>query len=357
MDFYSNDNRDKKMNGIKKYIEKVVNSENLSEEEAVRAFQIIMNGGATPSEMGAFLVGLRMKGETIEEITGAATVMRAKSEKIIAPQGAIDTCGTGGDASGSFNISTAVAFVVAACGVPVAKHGNKAVSSLSGSSDVLKELGVNVDADKNIIQKCLDEAGICFMPAPKFHMAMRHVAPIRKELGIRTIFNVLGPLSSPAEAKFQLLGVYSKALVEPLAHVLGKLGVEKAWVVHGSDGLDELTITGKSYVAELDGGNLRTFEINPQDFDIEIVPPEDLEGGDVNRNAQEMKAVLNKRGSKAYRDIVLLNAAACLVVVGKAADLKSGIAMAAEAIDSGKANEKLMELVAVSNEYVAKMGD
>jgi anthranilate phosphoribosyltransferase len=354
-----------KMNGIKKYIEKVVNYENLSEDEAERVFQIIMNGGATPAEIAAFLVGLRMKGEVIDEIAGAAIVMRAKAEKINAPKNTLDTCGTGGktlkfkqqiepltsDAgkTGTLNISTAVAFVVAACGVPVAKHGNRAASSLSGSADVLKELGVNVEADKKIMERSLKEAGICFMMAPKFHTAMRHVAPIRKELGIRTIFNVLGPLSNPAGAKYQLLGVYSKKLVEPVAHVLHRLGVERAWVVHGSDGMDELTTTGKSFVAELRDGVVTTFNINPKDFGIKKVKIDDLKGGNPNVNAQYMKIMLQGKGNQAYRDIVLLNAAASLVVAGKVTDLKDGLKMAAEAIDSGKANEVLLKLVEISN--------
>ncbi|MCE3232610.1 MAG: trpD [Rickettsiaceae bacterium] len=356
------------MNGIKKYIEQVVNYQNLTEEDSARAFQIIMNGGANPSEIAAFLVALRMKGETIDEIVGAATVMRQKAEKISVPVGAIDTCGTGGKSlnftkkheplspnagkAGTFNVSTTVAFVVAACGVPVAKHGNKAASSLSGSADVLRELGVNVDADTSLMEQALSEAGICFMMAPKFHTAMRHVAPVRRELGIRTIFNILGPLSNPAAAKYQLMGVYSQELVEPLAHVLARLGVARAWVVHGEDGIDEITITGKTFVAELNDGNVRTFEIDPEGFGIELVEIDELRGGDANANAQQMKAILRGKGNAAYRSMVLLNAAAALVVAEKAADLKAGIELAEEAIDSGRANEVLQQLVAISSQVV-----
>lgn len=337
------------MTEIKKYIEKLVDFEDLTEDEAIRAFQIIMKGGATPVQISAFLVGLRMKGESIDEITAAAKVMRAKAEKFKAPKNALDTCGTGGDNSGSFNISTAVAFVVAGCGVPVAKHGNKAISSKSGSADVLTMLGVNIDAEKEIMEKALREANICFMMAAKFHCGMRHVAPIRTELGIRTIFNALGPLSNPADAKFQLLGVYSEKLVEPLARVLKKLGLERAWVVHGSDGMDEITTTGKTFVAELKGGRVRKFEINPEDYGFNIAKIVDLEGGDANANAQYLKGILMNYGNEAYRDIVVLNSAAALLVAGVANNLQQGIEMAEKSLKSGAANEALLSLVAITN--------
>ncbi len=243
----------------------LADGKNLSHDMAVRAFQIIMNGGATPAQMGAFLMGLRMKGETVEEITAGATAMRVKAQHIKAPPGAIDTCGTGGDARGTYNISTAVAFVLAACGVPVAKHGNRSVSSQSGSADVLKVLGVKVDAEIPVLERCLAECGICFLMAPKFHPAMRHVAPVRQELAMRTVFNLLGPLSNPAAPSYQLLGVYDAAWVEPLAHVLKELGTKAAWVVHGSDGLDELTLSGASTVAELKDGAVRCFEVTPEE--------------------------------------------------------------------------------------------
>jgi anthranilate phosphoribosyltransferase len=357
------------MAGIKEYIEKVVHFKNLTEDEASRVFQIIMNDGAVPAEVAAFLIGLKMKGETIDEIVGGAKVLRMKAGKINAPDGTLDTCGTGGkvlrlqkDAVNAtdddaekiytFNISTTVAFVLAACGVPVAKHGNRAVSSLSGSADVLKELGVNIDADPKLMERVLNEIGICFMMAPKFHTAMRHVAPVRKDISVRTIFNILGPLSNPADAKYQLLGVYDKKLVEPLAHVLGHLGVLRAWVVHGEDGMDELTTTGKSFVAELKDGKVTTFEVHPEELGLELVGLEQLRGGNAMVNAQHMRAVLKGGGDKYYRDIVLLNAAASLVVVGKVEDLQAGIAMAAEVLDSGKANDILQGLVAISNEDV-----
>lgn len=337
------------MNEISKLIEKIAHRENLTEQESSRAFQIIMMGGATPAQMGAFLIGMRVKGETVAELTGAALTMRAKSGKINAPEDALDTCGTGGDQSGSYNISTAVAFVVAACGVPVAKHGNRAISSRSGSADVLSMLGVNIEAEKDVMERALSKANICFMMAPKFHTAMRHVAPVRKELGVRTIFNILGPLANPASTKYQLLGVFSKDLIEPLAQVLKNLGSERAWVVHGSDGLDELTTTGISYVAELNKGKVRTFEITPEDAGLERVSREDLMGGDANYNAKELKRVLKGEGNKAYTDIVLLNAAASLIVAGKVKNIKNGVKMAREAIDSGKANEALLKLVEVTN--------
>jgi anthranilate phosphoribosyltransferase len=339
----------KKMNEIKKYIAKLVNFEDLTEDEAIRAFQIIMSGGATPAQISAVLIALRMKGETIDEITAAARVMRAKAEKFNAPKNALDTCGTGGDSSGSFNISTTVAFVVAGCKVPVAKHGNKAISSKSGSADVLTTLGVNINAEKEVMEKALKEANICFMMATKFHSGMRHIAPVRGELGIRTIFNVLGPLSNPADAKFQLLGVYSEKLVEPLARVLKKLGLERAWVVHGSDGMDEITTTVKTFVAELKGGRVRKFEINPEDYGIKKVKIEDLRGGDANANAQYLKGILMNYGNEAYRDIVVLNSAAALVVAGVVKNLQQGIEMAEKSLKSGAANEALLNLIAITN--------
>lgn len=337
------------MSEIKTYIAKTVEGRDLTEDEAVRAFQIIMKGGATPAQISALLVALRMKGEAIDEIVGAAKVMRAKADKFNAPENAIDTCGTGGDGKGSYNISTAVAFVVAGAGVPVAKHGNKAVSSMSGSADVLAHLGVKIDAEKEVMERALCEAGIGFMMAPKFHSAMRHVAPVRQELAIRTIFNVLGPLSNPASTKYQLMGVYSEKLVKPVAKVLQRLGVERAWVVHGSDGMDELTTTGISYVAELKGGKIKSFEITPEKAGLEQADPEDLEGGDAFENAKQLREILLGKGIKAYRDIVLLNAGACLVVAGKAKNIKQGVSLAADAVDSGAANEALLKLVEVSN--------
>lgn len=336
------------MSELKKYLEKIIDRQNLSREEATRAFQIIMLGGANPTEIAAFIVALRMKGETVDEITGAALVMRSKAGKIQAPLHALDTCGTGGDSSGTFNISTAVAFVVAGCGVPVAKHGNRAVSSKSGSADVLSYLGVNLEIPIEQVEACLKEIGICFMMAPKFHLAMRHVAPIRHELGVRTIFNLLGPVSNPANTEYQLLGVYSDKWTEPLAHVLRELGSQHAWVVHGSDGLDELTTTGPSQVTELKDGVIRTFTLTPEDAGLSRANADDLSGGDVSYNARELTRTLQgKQG--AHRDIILLNAAASLLVAGKVNDLRAGVTMAASAIDQGRALQKLDKLIEVTN--------
>jgi anthranilate phosphoribosyltransferase len=336
------------MSEITKYLNLLADKHNLSEDEASRAFQIVMLGGATPAQIAALLMGLRIKGETIEEITGAALAMRARSGKISAPLDTLDTCGTGGDNQGTLNVSTAVAFVIAGCGIPVAKHGNRAISSASGSADVLTALGVNINADDNLVEQSLREAHICFMMAPKFHTAMRHVAPIRTEMGIRTAFNLLGPLCSPAASNHHLLGVYSQHWVEPLAKVLAKLGSKSAWVVHGADGMDELTITGPSHVAELKDGVVRCFEINPGDAGLPIGKIEDLQGDDAHYNARKMLDLLH--GYKgAYRDIVLLNSAAALIVMSAATDLASGVSLAANAIDSGKALEALHRLVEISN--------
>lgn len=321
----------------------------LPRDVAERAFQIIMNGGATPAQMAAFLMGLRINGETIDEITAGATVLRAKMKTINAPAGTIDTCGTGGDSRGTYNISTATAFVMAACGVPVAKHGNRSVSSKSGSADVLEALGINVAMEPEQAERCLHECGITFLMAPKFHSAMRHVAPIRQELGLRTIFNMLGPLSNPAKPHFQLLGVYSKDLLEPFAHVLQQLGVEAAWVVHGHDGLDELTLTGTSFVAELKNGSIRTFEVTPAEAGLPSAMLEDLKGGDASVNAEAMRTALSGIENP-YRNAVVYNAAAGLVIAGKAADLKQGATLAAAAIDNGEAFKVLQKLVLISHE-------
>jgi anthranilate phosphoribosyltransferase len=311
----------------------------------------MMSGNATPSQLGGFLMGLRVRGETVEEITGAVRAMRAKMTGIEAPPGAIDTCGTGGDQSGSWNISTGAALVAAAAGVPVAKHGNRAMSSKTGTADVLQALGVNIEADMSLVKKALWEAGICLMLAPRHHSAMRHVGPTRVELGTRTIFNLMGPLSNPAGARRQLIGVFSRDWLETLAEVLGRLGTERAWVVHGSDGMDEITTTGPTHVAELKDGKVRRFEISPEDIGLRRANPADLKGGDSATNARALTELLE--GAKgAYRDVVLFNAAAALMVAGKAADLKAGKALAETAIDSGKARAVLAKLVAVTNEAV-----
>jgi anthranilate phosphoribosyltransferase len=340
------------MNNFSDFIKKVSLGESLTEEEAGRAFQIIMMGGATPAQMAGLLIALKMKGETTDELTGAARAIRAKCGRIKAPENALDTCGTGGDDSGSYNISTAVAFVVAACGVPVAKHGNRAVSSKSGSADVLKLLGVNVEAEPHVMERALVEANICFLMAPKFHTAMRHVAPVRAELGVRTTFNLLGPLANPASTQYQLLGVYKDTLVEPLANVLNRLGTKRAWVVHGSDGMDEITTNGTSFVASLDEGEVTTFTLNPEDYGIPLAEKEDLMGGDATYNATALREVISGKGEEAYRHIVVLNAAASLVVAGKASNINDGLALANEALDSGKAREAMEALISISNSEI-----
>jgi anthranilate phosphoribosyltransferase len=324
----------------------------LTAEQAELAFDAMMSGNATPSQMGGFLMALRVRGETVEEITGAVRAMRAKMTPVEAPLGAIDTCGTGGDGVGTWNISTAASFVVAACGVPVAKHGNRGLSSKSGAADVLTALGVNVEADMALVKQALWEANICFMMAPRHHSAMRHVGPTRVELGTRTIFNLMGPLSNPAGAKRQLAGAFSRAWIVPMAEVLSRLGSEQAWVVHGSDGIDELTTTGPSYVAELKGGKVTTYEINPEDAGLKRAGASDLRGGDPATNALALTALLDGHLGP-YRDIVLLNSAATLIVAGKVLTLREGVEMAAEAIDSGAARAKLAKLIAITNSKVA----
>ena len=322
---------------------------NLPREQAVRAFQVLMNGGATPAQMAALLMGLRLKGETVDEITAGAVVMRAKATRIHTPAGCIDTCGTGGDAKGSVNISTAVAFVLAACGLPVAKHGNRSVTSQSGSADVLAALGVKIDAEVAVLERCLRECNIAFLMAPRFHPAMRHVAPIRQELGIRSIFNLLGPLSNPAAPAFQLLGVYHASLLLPMAEALRELGTQAAWVVCGADGFDELSISGPSHVACLKDGQITQFEITPQQAGLPQHPAEALKGGDAEHNAQALRHALSGMESP-HRDAVLLNAAAGLVIAGKADDLAHGVAQAREAIDSGRAHSLLQKLILLSHE-------
>jgi anthranilate phosphoribosyltransferase len=332
---------------LKSLLATVAAGRSLSESEAEAAFDIIMSGDATPSQMGGFLMALRVRGETVDEITGAARIMRAKAVHIDAPPGAIDTCGTGGDASGSFNISTASALVVAGCGVPVAKHGNRALSSKSGSADVLTALGVNIDAELAVVRACLWEIGIGFLMAPRHHSATRHVAPTRVELGTRTIFNLLGPLSSPALARRQLVGVFAPQWVKPMAEVLGRLGGERAWVVHG-DGLDELTTAGVTRVASLDHGEVETFEITPADAGLPAARLDDLRGGEPALNARMMRDVLAGLGGP-LRDVVLLNSAGALLVAGRAANLYEGTELAARALDGGAARRVLDALVARTN--------
>jgi anthranilate phosphoribosyltransferase len=333
---------------FKALIAKVATGSVLSREESTSAFDRMMSGEATPSQMGALLMGLRVRGETVDEITGAVSAMRAKMLKVDAPANAIDVVGTGGDASGSYNISTCAAFIVAGAGVPVAKHGNRALSSRSGAADVLASLGVKIDLTPEGVGRCVSEAGIGFMFAPAHHPAMKNVGPTRVELGTRTIFNLLGPLSNPAGVRRQLVGVFSRQWIEPLAQVLKNLGSEGVWVVHGSDGLDEITTSGPTYVAALEGGKIRTFELKPEDVGLRIVKPESLRGADADANAAALITVLDDQDS-AYRDVATMNAAAALVVAGLAKDIKDGMTLAAKSLSSGAAKTRLQSLVAVSN--------
>jgi len=330
-------------------IGKVATGAALGRDEAAGAFEQMMAGEATPSQMGALLLALRVRGETVDEITGAVTAMRAKMVRVQAPPDAIDVVGTGGDASGSFNISTCAALIVAGAGVPVAKHGNRALSSKSGAADVLAALGVNIDLNPEQIGHCIREAGIGFMFAPAHHPATKNVGPTRAELGTRTIFNLLGPLSNPAGVKRQMVGVFSKQWTEPLAHVLKNLGAESVWVVHGSDGLDEVTTSGPTSVSALENGVIRNFEIAPEDVGLRKVKPEELRGGDAATNARAVQEVLEGKQT-AFRDVALLNAAAALVVSGKAKDLQAGFNLAAHSVDSGEAEGRLDRLIVVSND-------
>ena len=333
---------------FKALIAKAASGASLTREEAARGFERMMSGEATPSQMGGLLMALRVRGETVDEITGAVFAMREKMLRVNAPPEAIDVVGTGGDASGSYNISTCAAFIVAGAGVPVAKHGNRALSSRSGAADVLGALGVKIELTPDGVGRCIQEAGIGFMFAPAHHPAMKNVGPTRVELGTRTIFNLLGPLSNPAGVRRQMVGVFSRQWVEPLAQVLKNLGSESVWVVHGSDGLDEITISGPTYVAALENGAVRTFEVTPEEVGLKRQKPEALRGGDAEQNARALVDVL--KGTKgAFRDIAVLNAAAALVVAGSAKDLKQGVVAAAKSIDSGAAKARLDRLVQVSN--------
>ena len=337
--------------GLKPFLGRVAQGERLTEADATAAFEIIMSGDASAAQIGAFLMGLRVRGETVAEITGAARILRAKALSIDAPDQALDCCGTGGDRSGTFNVSTAVSFVLAAAGVPVAKHGNRALSSRSGAADVLAALGVNIDADMRLVERALREANLCFLMAPRHHGAMRHVGPTRLDLGTRTIFNLLGPLSNPAGVRRQLLGVFSADWLEPMALVLGELGAERAWVVHGADGLDELTTTGPSQVAEWHQGGVRRFTVRPEDACLPLATPEMLRGGDAAANAAALTALLGG-ASGPYRDIVVLNAAAALIVAEKTETLADGARLAASLIDGGEARLALERFRAITHESV-----
>lgn len=335
------------MSDLKDLIAKAATGEPLSRGEASNAFNILMSGEATPSQIGGLLMALRVRGETVDEIAGAVEVMRAKMERVQAPPDAIDIVGTGGDASGSYNVSTCAAFITAAAGVPIAKHGNRALSSRSGAADTLMALGVRIDLTPIGIAACIEKAGIGFMFAPAHHAAMKHVGPARVELGTRTIFNLLGPLSNPASVDRQLVGVFAAQWVRPVAEVLAALGTRRAWVVHGADGLDEMTTTGTTLCAAVEDGGVREFTVEPGDAGLPVAKLADLKGGDAQHNAAALRAVL--RGEKnAYRDIACLNAAGALMVAEKVESLAEGAALAAAQLDTGAAMARLDALVAVS---------
>ncbi len=340
------------MADMKSFLAKVASGETLTRDDAEAAFSVIMSGDATPTQIGGFLMALRVRGESVDEIAGAVCAMRGKMTKVVAPEGAIDIVGTGGDASGTFNISTCSAFVVAGAGVPVAKHGNRALSSKSGAADTLAALGVNIELQPEQISKCIREAGIGFMFAPAHHSAMRHVGPSRVELGTRTVFNLLGPLCNPASVTRYMLGVFAREWVEPIAEVLGSLGAERAWVVHGTfgdnGGIDEISLTGISYVAELRNGRVRPFQIEPVEFDVDAVEPKALLGGSPQENARALRAVL-EGDLGAFRDVVIMNAGAALMVAGKAELTEDAANLARQSIDSGRALKALERLVEVSN--------
>ncbi len=320
----------------------------LTREEAESAFAILFEGDATPSQMGGLLMALRTRGETVDEYAAAAAVMRGKCNAVQAPEGAMDIVGTGGDGKGTLNISTATAFVVAGAGVTVAKHGNRNLSSKSGAADALTSLGINVMVGPDVVERAIQDIGIGFMMAPMHHPAIRHVMPTRAELGTRTIFNILGPLTNPAGVKKQLTGAFSRDLIRPMAETLRTLGSESAWLVHGSDGTDELTITGVSWVAALKDGVISDIEIHPEQANLPVHPFEAIVGGTPDENAAAFAALLDGQAS-AYRDAVLLNSAAALVVAGKVSSLPEGVEISKESIDSGAAKSKLVALVALTS--------
>ena len=333
---------------LKPFLVGLSNGTPMSSAESEKAFDIIMSGDAEHAQVGGLLMALRLRGETVEEITGAVSAMRARATMVSAPDNAIDIVGTGGDGLGTYNVSTAAALVVAGCGVIVAKHGNRAVTSKAGASDVLTSLGVNLECDMNLIEKAINEAGIGFLLAPRHHSAMRHVAPVRASLGLRTIFNILGPLSNPAGVRRQFTGTYERAWIEPMAKVLGNMGSERAWVVHGKDGMDEITTTDITYVASLSEGQVRTFEISPEDAGIPRTNLDELKGGDPTHNAAAIQALLGGEIGP-FRDIVLINAAAGLIVAGKAENLKDGVVIAARSIDDGSAKATLDSMIRITN--------
>jgi anthranilate phosphoribosyltransferase len=336
------------MEAFKPMIAKVAAGGSLTVTEAEAAFDRMLAGEATPAQMAAFLMALRVRGETVDEITGAVKAMRARMLRVEAPPDAIDIVGTGGDNIGTWNVSTLAAILVAACGVKVAKHGNRAASSKSGAADVLGALDVKVGLAPEHVARCIDGAGVGFMMAPTHHAAMRHVGPVRSELGTRTIFNLLGPLSNPAGVRRQVVGVFSPSWLKPIASTLGTLGSSHVWVVHGADGLDEMTTTGVTHVVELRNGATAAFDVTPEDAGLARASLDALKGGDPAVNAEALRAVLGG-ARNAYRDIAVLNAAAGLIVAGKAGSLSDGARMAEQAIDEGRAGKTLAALVALSN--------
>jgi anthranilate phosphoribosyltransferase len=336
------------MADLKPIIAKAANGTPLTRAEAREAFNVMMSGDATPSQIGGLLMALRVRGETVDEITGAVEIMREKMLRVEAPDDVIDIVGTGGDASGSYNISTCAAFVAAGAGLKVAKHGNRALSSKSGAADVLMALGVKIDVPPETISECIWEAGLGFMFAPAHHSSMKHVGPSRVELGTRTIFNLLGPLSNPAGARRQVTGVFSKAWVEPLAQVLNNLGCDACWICHGDGGFDEIVPSGTTWISELKNGAVRSFEITPEDAGLKRSSVDNLKGADAAHNADALRHVLAGKPS-AFRDAAVLTAGAAIVVAGRVADLKTGVAVAQKAIDSGAAERALQDLVRVSN--------
>ena len=336
------------MEAFKPFIAKAAAGAELTRSEAFDAFEAMLSGDVTPAQMGGFLMALRVRGAGVEEITGAVAAMRARMLRVNAPADAIDIVGTGGDGSGSYNVSTCASIIVAACGVPVAKHGNRAASSKSGASDALTALGVRIGLPPEGVERCIAQAGIGFMMAPTHHAAMRHVGAARVELGTRTIFNLLGPLSNPAGVKRQVIGVFSSAWLEPMAKVLRNHGSERVWLCHGGDGLDEITTTAPTEIVELRNGEIRTFVIQPEDVGLRRAAPAELKGGDPAHNAEALRAVL-AGAHNGYRDIALLNAAAALVVADRAQNLADGVRRAARAVDEGAAAATLAKLAEVSN--------
>ena len=333
---------------MKQILGTIVGGESLSEQESIQAFETITKGDASAGQIGAFLMGLSLRGESVAEIIGAVRALRAQSLKIDSPPGAIDVCGTGGDRKGTVNISTAVGLVVAGCGVAVAKHGNRAISSRSGSADVLRSLGVNIESSIESTRRCLWECGLCFLLAPLYHPGMKNVGPIRADLGFRTVFNILGPLINPAEVRRQVIGVFSPEWVEPIGQVLLKLGIDRAWIVHGHDGMDELTTTSETTVIQIRDHTLSRFAIRPEDVGLERRKAEELRGGSPEENAQAILDLLRGHPGP-YREIVLLNSAAALLIADKVATLQEGVVMAAQAIDNGAAFGILERLITLSH--------